>query len=150
MKYLNNKAPDCVLRRYKKIANFTRKEVNKILNINITRLIYKDIKVFEDFKDNTIFGYEMMEKSSRTIIILLENLYLLQQKKGREDAEDELIKTVLHEARHYWQKENILNIYGLNPSDENVKDLIESDAENFENQYINFIKEKLKGKRIIK
>lgn len=143
----NNKVPECVLKRYKKIANFTRKEVNKILNINIKRLNYKDIKIFDDFKDKSIMGYGMMEKKSKTIVVLLENLYLLQIKEGRKLAEDELIRTVLHEARHFWQKEKVFKTYNLNPSDENVIDLIESDAEHFEIQYVGVIKEKLRAKK---
>lgn len=142
---MNNPVPEMRLRKYKKLSNIARRKVNEILGINIKRLSYKNLSDFDDMDYDDLYGYTIIDKDTKSVIILLHNIYKLELKEGQNIAERILVETIFHEARHLWQVYNIFNIYKLPTNDPNVNWLIENDAYQFTNMNLRIINEILNG-----
>jgi len=138
------KIPVDRIRRYKKLTTNTRKQVNMLLGTNIKRITYKNLSDFIDMDSEDLYGYTVIDKKTKTIVILLHNIYKLELKEGPEVAERVLVETIFHEARHLWQIHNIFAVYHISTLDPNVKWLIENDANQFTTMNTKIIDEILK------
>lgn len=138
---MNNKIPLLRLNEYKKISNVARKKVNDILNINIKRITYKDLSDFSELNGDDLYGYTIINKNTKSIIILLDNIYKIELKEGKDAAKRLIVETIFHEARHLWQINNVFNKYNITIKDSNILWMIENDAYQFTYNNLNIINE---------
>lgn len=138
---MNNKIPLLRLNEYKKISNIARKKVNDILNINIKRITYKDLSDFSELNGDDLYGYTIINKNTKSIIILLDNIYKIELKEGKDAAKRLIVETIFHEARHLWQINNVFNKYNITIKDSNILWMIENDAYQFTYNNLNIINE---------
>ena len=138
---MNNKIPLLRLNEYKKISNIARKKVNEILNINIKRITYKDLSDFSELNGDDLYGYTIINKNTKSIIILLDNIYKIELKEGKDAAKRLIVETIFHEARHLWQINNVFNKYNITIKDSNILWMIENDAYQFTYNNLNIINE---------
>lgn len=138
---MNNKIPLLRLNEYKKISNIARKKVNDILNINIKRITYKNLSDFSELNSDDLYGYTIINKNTKSIIILLDNIYKIELKEGKDAAKRLIVETIFHEARHLWQINNVFNKYNITIKDSNILWMIENDAYQFTYNNLNIINE---------
>jgi hypothetical protein len=107
--------PKKFLENSQKIITVTKRFANQNLNIKINRIIIDDSILDENQTCGSLF------KEMKSPTILLYNIFYHFPNNYKEI----IIKTVLHECRHVWQKTN------LNTNDlTNLSD-IEKDAEKY-------------------